>query len=208
MKTTNTSTHTASEEWVKACIPAALLQSSGPNPTLRALQAQRGRNIQIQDKPHSVPRKGQLTSNQEFGHHVKHRMKWEPCEHAMAMDSSAQCWKGACTSEVPARHEYRPDPKLLRSHVTSPMMPSGEVLQAHSNTDVIVEAQNKTPTSLPAKGKKKKYWLQYLGAAVCHCRSHLRHQDICPAHPKQKTKYILGVKSWAPKKAWQFCIHR
>lgn len=40
--------------------------------------------------------------------------------------------------------------------MTSPMMSLGEVLQAHSNTDLIAEDQNETTSSLPAKAKKKK----------------------------------------------------
>lgn len=94
-------------------LPGAKFRSQ-PSPA--GSQAAWGKNIQNQDKPRSVPQKkikNQQTSHQEFRYHVKHWMKWEPCKHAAAQDSSSQSQKKACTNEVVGVH--RLDPELPRS---------------------------------------------------------------------------------------------
>lgn len=71
-------------------------------------------------------------------------------------------------------------------------------------------SKNKRGTSyVRFKGKDEKNWTWYFGAAVHRWRSHLKHQNICPVHQKQKAKCNLGVKSWALKKgSAKFCIPR
>lgn len=124
-------------------------------------------------------------------------MKWEPCKHAAAQDSSSQSQKKACTNEVVGVH--RLDPELPRS----PAQLSSGVASStlHHMCDFRSWKQELKP---PSEQRKKRILAVVPGCCICCWRSHLRHWDIyLSSSSKTETKYMLRVKAQAPKRAWQ-----